>query len=159
MPLKLFHKQHRLAPGMEFILAHLRALFQEVLLDVLHFDHLVTLPAGGQHRALLPIVDVQGLLGEVGVVHTAEVTGGLGVAGFLVVMGLMGWLLLLYWSTTLYFLGFSLASSDVSFNSLLRSLLNFLWLLSWYRGALSIDLSKLGQKCIKGSLSDSFIIL
>ena len=79
MSLKLLHKEHRFASGMEFVLTHLWTLLKEMVLDVLHLNYLVTLPACGEHWAFLPVVDVERLLVESRVMCSAEVARGLSV--------------------------------------------------------------------------------
>ena len=48
-----------------------------MVLNLLDLNDLITLPAKSQHRALLPVVHIQGFLVEVGVVSAAESAGTL----------------------------------------------------------------------------------
>ena len=58
MPIELFHQEHRLASRMEFVLTHLRTFLEQMVLDMLNLNDLITFPTGGQHGALLPVVNV-----------------------------------------------------------------------------------------------------
>jgi hypothetical protein len=54
------------------MLARHLALLQQVLVQRGDLDHLLTLLAIGEHAAVLPVVQVQLLLGEGGILHTTE---------------------------------------------------------------------------------------
>lgn len=59
MSFKFIHHEHLLTLGVVFVFAHVSALLQQVLLNHLDLDNLVALPAAGQDRALLPVVDIK----------------------------------------------------------------------------------------------------
>lgn len=58
-----------------FILVAVLALLDQVVVQGRYFDNLFALPAGGQHRALFPVMDVDRLFVKVFVVKAAEVAG------------------------------------------------------------------------------------
>ena len=72
MAIKFIHEEHRSTFRAEFVLLHVLAFLKEVLLNVLNLDDLLALPAAGEHRALLPVVNVYGFLVERGVLPAAE---------------------------------------------------------------------------------------
>jgi len=55
---KLVNEQDRFAFGAEFVLVHVLALLEKMLLYMLHFDDLLAFPATCEHWALLPVVNV-----------------------------------------------------------------------------------------------------
>jgi hypothetical protein len=143
MAFELFHQEHRLASCMEFVLTHLGTFLEQMVLDVLNLDDLITFPTGGEHWALLPVVDVQRLVGEAGVVSAAEIADFI-IDGFLwlgLLLMLFLLLLLLHCSHWLLFV------SNISFNGLYWCLL--LWLLRWHCATVVIDLRKPCQECIQ----------
>ena len=120
-------------------------------LDVLNLDYLVALPASCEHWALLPVVDVQGLLSECGVVQTAKVACLLRVSSHFLLVALLNLLFLPFWRSQLFSL-----SADVGFDSLLRR--SFLWLLCWH-SRIVINFGELGHKGVKRGLSEAVVVL
>ena len=139
MTFELFHQENWLAPRVEFILTHLRTFFQKMVFNMLHLYHLVTLPACRQHRALLPVVNVKGLLVKWRVVSITKVACCLRIScGWLAV----GLLLLVFWRLCFLSISFAL-TTNVRLDCLLRSS-RFFWLLcrnSW----VVVNFSKLGH--------------
>jgi len=58
---------------MVLVLAHVRTFFEEMLFYHFYFNDLIAFPTACQQWALFPIVDIQGLLGEIRVTNTTEV--------------------------------------------------------------------------------------
>ena len=101
MPLELVDHEDLLALRVVLVLAHVGALLQKMLLNHLDFNDLVALPATCQNRAFFPVVDIQGLVREVGINSSTEITllGAVNVpriAHFVRVFGLT----LVSWSAT-----------------------------------------------------------
>ena len=69
---KVVLKNDLLAFWMVLITIGILALLQQVFVKLLCLDDLLTLPAGCQHRAFLPVMDVDGLVVERWVVPVAE---------------------------------------------------------------------------------------
>lgn len=70
---KLFREKDGLALGTEFVFGHVLAFLKQVLLNLFDLNDLLALPAAGQHRTLLPVMDVQRFLVEGRVLSLAEV--------------------------------------------------------------------------------------
>lgn len=87
MAFKLVHHENLLALGMILVLAHVLALFQEVVLNHFDLDDLVTLPAAGQNRALLPVMNVHRLLSEGRIGSSTKVALLMSAAVLLAVVG------------------------------------------------------------------------
>jgi hypothetical protein len=62
-----------LAVGMIMVVVRILALFNQVLVHLLNLDYLVTLPTRSQHRALLPIMNINWLTVEAGIVSATKV--------------------------------------------------------------------------------------
>jgi len=87
MAFKLVHHENLLALGMILVLAHVLALFQEVVLNHFDLDDLVALPAAGENRALLPVMNVHRLLSEGRIGSSTKVALLMSTAVLLVVVG------------------------------------------------------------------------
>ena len=66
-------QEHGVALVAVLVLLPILALFNQVVVQRGNLDHLLTLPARRQHRALFPVVNIDGLLVEVLIEVAAEV--------------------------------------------------------------------------------------
>lgn len=73
VPGVVFLEQHSDALGTLFILFSILALFNQMFVEGRDLYDLLALPARSQHRALLPVVDINRLLVEVLIETTTEV--------------------------------------------------------------------------------------
>lgn len=73
MPGVVFLEQHSDALGTLFILFSILALLNQMFVESRDLYDLLALPARSQHRALLPVVDINRLLVEVLIETTTEV--------------------------------------------------------------------------------------
>jgi len=73
MAVELFVHVNLFAVVVVLVLVRILTLFNQVVLHLLNFNHLLTLPACCQHGTLLPVVDVNWLRVEVWVITVAEI--------------------------------------------------------------------------------------
>jgi len=73
MTRKVLFEQHRLAFSTLFVLVCVLTLFTKMLIQGVHLNDLLTLPTGGKHWAILPVVNVDRLLVKVLVEASAEI--------------------------------------------------------------------------------------
>ena len=169
MSIELVNEQDRSAFGTEFVLGHMLALLQKMLLNLLHFDDLLAFPTTSEHRALLPVVNINRFLIENRVLSAAE---GASVVLFcsltasycaiLISCSIVVLLIAVCVALRLFarLLGSRLFRplADVCLNSLLPlRLLWLLWLLCWQPLSL-IDLGELGHQGIQRRLPESLVV-
>lgn len=161
---ELVGKQDTLALRAELVLGHAWALFKQVLLDLFDLNDLLALPAAGQHRALLPVVDIERFLVELVIPGVAEVASWCSTILLIYLLGRLGLVLLVFlWPVTR---GLSSINScllalpaDVGLDGLLLPSNRFFpWLLGGHSVAL-VDLSKLGHQGTELSRSESLVVL
>jgi len=102
-----------------------------MLLDLLDLDNLLALPTAGQHRAFLPVVDVQRLLVEGGIGLVTEVASVVGYRLLVFFFLLVSYLLLGGCGGLLGRRLLSAAAADVGLDDLLLLRDDLLCLLSW----------------------------
>lgn len=71
---KVFSQEHLFAVVVKLIFFCALTLFHQVVVELLHFNYLLTLKASCQHRALLPVMQVYWLQIEGLIIPTAEIT-------------------------------------------------------------------------------------
>ena len=129
--------------------------------DLGDLDDLVALPASREHRALFPVMDIQGLFIEESVHSKAEIALPHLLCSrttllLLFPVGVIGWLLL--GSSSGRGLLASLSFPNISLDHLLwlgRWLP--LWLLGWAPLAL-VNLSELGHQSIQRGLAEALVV-
>jgi len=72
MPIEIVFEDNLLAFGVVHVIIRVLALFKQVLIQLLHLDYLLALPARRQHGALFPVVNVNWFRIERGVIPIAE---------------------------------------------------------------------------------------
>ena len=75
MPVEILSLKHCAALVAVFVLLPVLTLVQQMVVQSLDLNYLLTLPAGREHGAFLPVVDVDRLLVEHLIVASAKVTG------------------------------------------------------------------------------------
>jgi len=101
MSWEIFFKQNLLAFGTILVLIRVLALFDKMFVHALDLNHLFALPAGSEHRTLFPIVDVDGLLVKIFIIHSTEITHFFVIMEFLLFVTVFNWLLLFLVTTFL----------------------------------------------------------
>ena len=171
MPIELVNEQDRSAFGTEFVLGHMLAFLQKMLLNLLHFDDLLTFPTTSEHRTLLPVVNINRFFIENWVLSAAESASIVPFCSLIascctilvscsIVVLLITVCVALRLFGCLRLLGCRLFRplADVCLNSLLPlRLLWLLWLLCWQPLSL-IDLGELGHQGIQRRLSESLVV-
>ena len=84
MPVEVGLREDCVALVALLVLIAVLALLDEVLVERLDLNDLLALPASREHRALFPVVDIDRVFGEVGVILSAEIA----------IMLIVDWLLL-----------------------------------------------------------------